>query len=107
MKQEQFLSVVDRDEAERRLREALGPLAPLGVEEVPLDAALGRVLAEDVASPADVPGFDRSNVDGWAVVAADTFGASEQAPRRLRRHAEAVVMGAVPAGAVEAGTAMA
>ncbi len=36
----------------------------------------------DVVSPVDVPSFDRSNVDGFAVVAEDTFGASEEAPRR-------------------------
>ena len=51
---------------------------PVAVEIVPLDAALGRVLAADVVSPVDVPSFDRSNVDGFAVVAEDTFGASEE-----------------------------
>jgi putative molybdopterin biosynthesis protein len=55
----------------------------------------------------DVPGFDRANMDGFAVQAADTFGASEQEPRRLRRLPVAVEMGALPAGAVEAGAAMA
>jgi putative molybdopterin biosynthesis protein len=107
MKQEQFLSVVDRDEADRRFRAALAPIEPLGEERVPLDRALGRVLAADVASPVDVPGFDRSNVDGYAVQAADTFGAMEQAPRRLRRLAESVAMGSVPAAAVGPGEAMA
>jgi putative molybdopterin biosynthesis protein len=107
MKQEQFLTVLDRDEAEARFRAALGVLGPLGTEEVPLAAALGRVLGADVASPVDVPGFDRSNMDGWAVRAADTFGAAEGAPRRLRALAEAVGMGAVPRGEVVAGTAMA
>ena len=52
-----------------------------GSKRVPLDAALGRVLAADVVSPVDVPSFDRSNVDGFAVVAEDTFGASEEVPR--------------------------
>ncbi len=107
MKQEQFLSVVDRDEAERRFRAALGDLRPRRVEEIPLDQALGRVLAEDVASPVDVPGFDRSNVDGWAVQATDTFGASEQSPRRLRSLDESVGMGSVPKGVVTPGAAMA
>lgn len=107
MRQEQFLSVVDRDEADRRFRAALAPLAPLGAERVPLDRALGRVLAEDVASPVSVPGFDRSNVDGWAVQAAATFGAMEQAPARLRRLEEAVAMGSVPRAAVGPGEAMA
>ena len=55
---------------------------PRGTELVPLDAALGRVLADDVVSPVDVPSFDRSNVDGFAVVAEDTFGASEEVAAR-------------------------
>src|SRR4051812_27467367 len=107
MKQEQFLSVLDRDEAERRFRAALGDLRPRRAEEVPLDQALGRVLAADVVSLVDVPAFDRSNVDGWAVQASDTFGASEASPRRLRRVAESVGMGAVPRCTVEPGVAVA
>ena len=58
--------------------------AALGAEAVPLADALGRVLAEDVRAGVDVPGFDRSNMDGFAVRAADTFGATEEAPVRLR-----------------------
>src|SRR5688500_8124999 len=73
--QEQFLQVLDRDEAERRFRAAID-VSPRGIERVPLDSALGRVLAVDVTSPVDVPSFDRSNVDGFAVMAADTFGAA-------------------------------
>jgi putative molybdopterin biosynthesis protein len=107
MKQEQFLSVVDRDEAERRFHAALGALHPPRVESVPLEQAFGRVLGEDVVSRVDVPGFDRSNVDGWAVRAEDTYEASEASPRRLRRLAESVVMGSVPACAIEPLTAMA
>ena len=80
--QEQFLHVLDRDEAERRFRRAID-LTPRGAETVPLDAALGRVLAADVVSPVDVPSFDRSNVDGFAVISESTFGASEEAPRTL------------------------
>jgi len=107
MRQRQFLQTVERDEAERRFREALGALPELGSEVVPTDDALGRVLAADVQSPVDVPGFDRSNMDGWAVRAADTYGASEHQPRRLVPTAEAVVMGAIPAGEVKPGQAMA
>src|ERR1700722_14269945 len=77
--QEQFLQVLDRDEAERRFRAAID-LTPRQIERIPLDAALGRVLAAHVVSPVDVPSFDRSNVDGFAVVAEDTYGASEEAP---------------------------
>jgi putative molybdopterin biosynthesis protein len=104
--QEQFLEVVDRDEAERRFRDALN-LAPLGIERVALDAALGRVLAADVASPVDVPSFDRANVDGFAVIAADTFGASEELPRRLRVGAEVIHTGIVPATVIGRGEAVA
>src|SRR5215204_3805388 len=93
--QQQFLQVVDRDEAERRFRAALD-LTPRGVERVALDSALGRVLAADVISPVDVPSFDRSNVDGFAVVAEDTFGASEEVPRTIRLLEEHIETGAAP-----------
>ena len=104
--QEQFLQVLDRDEAERRFRAALD-LSPRGTERIPLEAALGRVLAADVVSPVDVPSFDRSNVDGFAVVAEDTFGASEEAPRVVRLGPEEIHTGIVPAAAVQSGTALA
>ena len=104
--QEQFLQVLDRDEAERRFRAAVDA-SPRRVEHVALDQALGRVLATDVVSPVDVPSFDRSNVDGFAVVAADTFGASEEVPRRVRLADEVIHTGIVPAAAVHPGHAVA
>jgi putative molybdopterin biosynthesis protein len=104
--QEQFLQVLDRDEAERRFRAALD-LTPRGRERLPLDAALGRVLAADVVSPVDVPSFDRSNVDGFAVVAEDTFGASEEHPRVVTLGGETIHTGVVPASAIRRGEAMA
>lgn len=55
-------------------------VSPLTPEEVPLLESLGRVLAEDIMSPADVPNFDRSAVDGYAVRAEDTYGASQSNP---------------------------
>ena len=58
-------------------------LAPLGTEQVALDRAFGRVLAEDVTSRIDVPGFDRATMDGYAVVAAGTEGASAYNAIRL------------------------
>ncbi len=82
MKQEQFLQVLPADEARRRWFDALGP-RPLAPEAVGLADALGRVLAEDVSAPGNVPAFDRSNVDGFAVRAKDTYGASEAEPVRL------------------------
>src|SRR5688572_5747868 len=104
--QEQFLQVLDRDEAERRFR-AVVDLTPRGVERIPLDTALGRVLADDVRSPVDVPSFDRSNVDGFAVVAEDTYGASEEVPRRVRLAPEVIHTGVVPSTTVRRGEAVA
>jgi putative molybdopterin biosynthesis protein len=104
MQQEQFLDVIDRDEAERRFHAVLD-LRPLPAEAVPLAGALGRVLAADVVAPLDVPGFDRSNVDGFAVRAEDTFGASDDHPITLRLNAETLVPGAAPKQAVAPGSA--
>ena len=75
-RQEQFLEVISRDEAAERFMRHLR-LEPVGVETVPLGCALGRVAATGAVSPVDEPGFDRSYVDGFAVRAADTYGASE------------------------------
>jgi putative molybdopterin biosynthesis protein len=104
MKQDQFLHVLDRDEAERRFHAVLD-LRPLEPEDVALGAALGRVLAGDVVAPLDVPGFDRSNMDGFAVRAEDTFGASEEQPRTLRLSGEVLAPGVMPRLTVTAATA--
>ena len=61
-------------------------------ERVSIENALGRVIAEDVFSSVDVPGFDRAAMDGFAVTAEDTFHADEQHPVKLR------VLGQVEAG---------
>jgi putative molybdopterin biosynthesis protein len=97
--QDQFLNVIDCDEAQRLFREAID-LLPLGGETVALDEALGRVLACDVLAEIDVPSFDRSNYDGYAVRAVDTYGAQEEKPRRLKLSGEVLATGIVPAGQV-------
>lgn len=102
--QEQFLDTVDRDTAERLWWEAVRPEA-LAAEIVPLAEALGRVLASDVFAEVDVPGFDRSNVDGYALRSADTLDASEDAPRQLTLSGQEIATGQVPSVAVTAGTA--
>ncbi|MGE4650978.1 MAG: gephyrin-like molybdotransferase Glp, partial [Myxococcota bacterium] len=104
MKQQQFLEVLDRDEAERRWRAVLD-IAPLAAESIPLEEALGRVLADDVAAEVDVPGFDRSNMDGFALRAEDTYGATEDAPLRLRLNNESIPTGVIPGQEVLPGTA--
>lgn len=105
VEQQQFLQVLDRDEAERRFRAAVD-CTPRGSEIVPLEAALGRVLAADVVAPVDVPSFDRSNVDGFAVVAEDTFGASEEAPCTVLLEQESIHTGVVPTTTIHPGRAV-
>ena len=102
--QDQFLEVIDRDTAMQRFVSHLR-LEPLGLEHVLLTAALGRVLAEDVLSAVDVPAFDRSNVDGFAVQAADTFGAMDETTRRLRLNDEVLSPGIAPQHVIESRTA--
>lgn len=97
--QTQFLDVVTRDEATARFRAHLA-LAPLGHETVALRQALHRVLARDVVADIDVPGFDRSNVDGFAIVASDSFGAMEERPRSATLNDEVLAPGVVPQTAV-------
>jgi putative molybdopterin biosynthesis protein len=104
MNQDQFLDVIDRDEAEQRFRAVLD-LRPLEAEEVALQDALNRVLAEDVIAPLDVPSFDRANVDGFAVRAEDTFGASDLQPVTVRVNAEVLPTGVEPRESVLPGTA--
>jgi len=60
----------------------------IGTQSIPLSVALGRVLAERVAADADLPAFCRSAVDGFAVRAEDTFGASAAIPALLRQAGE-------------------
>lgn len=83
----------DRHEAgfKRRTRVAearatlLDSAEPHGrTETVPLADADGRVLAEPIDAPAPVPGYDRAAMDGYAVRAEDTFGASDRSPAVLR-----------------------
>src|SRR5262245_53662263 len=60
-----------------------GHLGPLAGESVPIQEAAGRVLADEVASAVDVPGFDRATMDGYAVVADSTEGAAAYSPLPL------------------------
>ena len=82
MRQEQFLNVINVDEAHRRLNAEV-PLEQLDPEWVGIDSILGRTSAEDIVSAVNVPSFDRSNFDGFAVRADDTRGADESRPVTL------------------------
>jgi molybdopterin molybdotransferase len=89
------------DSAQRRLLDHVGVLAP---ETVGVETALGRILAEAISSRSDLPGFDNSAMDGYAVRAADIAQATPKAPVSLPVAGESRA-GAVP-GAHVAGTAM-
>ena len=105
-RQEQFLEVVSAEEARRRFESRLD-LSPLSAETVILGEALGRALARDVVAPIDVPPFDRANVDGFALRAADTVGAADGAPKMFALNAEVLACGRAPKLTVAPGTATA
>jgi molybdopterin molybdotransferase len=86
-------------EAARRILAALTRQPPL---RVPLDDALGSVLAEDVISPLDLPAHTNSAMDGYAARADDVRGAAPEAPRRLRV-IESIPAGRFPAKTIGAG----
>src|SRR5262249_61905414 len=79
------------DEALARI---LAAIPVLGAETVPLHGALDRVLAEPVVATRDLPPWDNSSMDGYALRSADTVGATSARPARLRR------LGEIQAGAV-------
>jgi len=98
-----FRRLLTFEEAKRVIQQNF-EAKPLGVEEIPLLEACNHVLAEDVISPLDVPPFNRSTVDGYAVKAEDTFGADENSPVKLRL-CGTVSVGEMPKIKVERGTA--
>ncbi|WFU39509.1 molybdopterin biosynthesis protein [Bradyrhizobium sp. CB82] len=104
--QEQFLKILSREEALARFEAALFPRA-LPSEMRALAATLGSALAEDIFAPIDVPPFDRSNVDGFAVRSADLAPASEASPVRLALNGEIIACGTAPVLQVASGTATA
>ncbi len=77
---------------------------PVSVEAVSLSRANGRILGRDITAEENLPGFDRATMDGFAVRAASTFGASEGNPVYLER-AQAVTMGRAPTFALGTGKA--
>jgi putative molybdopterin biosynthesis protein len=93
--QRQFLDTVSAEQATSLFHRHL-ELAPLGIETVSLADARSRVAAQDIVSAVDVPGFDRTNVDGFAVRSADTVGAREDNPAMLSLNDEVVTPGAIP-----------
>jgi molybdenum cofactor synthesis domain-containing protein len=76
-----FRKLLTLEEAQKAISSM--KLTVLRTEEAPLLTAHNRILAADVSSSLDIPPFDRSTVDGYAVKAADTFGAEENQPVQL------------------------
>ncbi len=85
-----FKKLLSLDDAMQMIEESAS-LKPLEAETVLLTKAVGRVLAEDLISPIEVPPFDRSTVDGYAVIDEDTFQAEENKPVKLQLTGKAEV----------------
>ena len=78
-----FRTLISLEEANSRLLEFFEP-KPVREESVTIEGSLGRVLSEDLVSDIDVPGFDRAAMDGYAIIAEDTWGADESVPKLFR-----------------------
>ncbi|MEM3642001.1 MAG: molybdopterin-binding protein [Candidatus Bathyarchaeia archaeon] len=98
-----FRSLLSFEEAKQVIQRHF-EAKPLGIEDIPLLEACTRVLAEDVSAPLDIPPFNRSIVDGYAVKAEDTFGADENRPVKMKL-CGIVNVGEMPKIKVERGTA--
>ena len=95
----------------KTLAEAINSLKPYvlsfyqRVETIPLADSLGRILSQDIPSNCAVPHFRKSTMDGMAVRATDTFGASESMPALIQCYGE-VRMGEAPTEALRQGTGL-
>ncbi|MCK4970903.1 MAG: molybdenum cofactor biosynthesis protein [Thermoplasmata archaeon] len=98
-----FRTLVSLEEALERVLSRVGPVDR--TETIPIDEALDRVLAKDIKATMDVPGFERSAMDGYAVRAEDTYGATDMEPLMLRP-VGTVHAGEVPSGTVGEGECM-
>lgn len=102
--QEQFLTILSRDDALAKFEAALFP-RELPRQDCAIADALGLALARDVVALVDVPPFDRSNVDGFAVRSADLVAASESAAVTLSLNGESIACGTAPNLSVVSGRA--
>jgi molybdenum cofactor synthesis domain-containing protein len=102
--QDQFLTILSREDALARFEAAIFP-REIPSERRRLSDALGCALAADIVAPIDVPPFDRSNVDGFAIRSADLASAGEATPTRLMLNDEVIACGTAPTRPVLSGTA--
>jgi putative molybdopterin biosynthesis protein len=98
-----FRRLITFNEA-RALIDAYAKSEPVGVEELSLIDAYERILAEDVPASLDIPPFDRSTVDGYALRAEDTYGAEENRGVKLKI-VGAVAVGELPRAVISKGEA--
>lgn len=98
-----MLNVVTAEKAIEILKDEFS--YTVGTEAVSVYEASGRVIAVDVVSAESIPPFDRSTVDGYAVIARDTFGAGENMPAMLDIKGE-ILMGQSPDGGISRGECM-
>ncbi len=103
MNRKEFFTVTTPEEARRVLLESLQPLRDS--EVLPTERSAGRVLAREVVAPGPMPAFPRSTMDGYAVRAADTFGASPSLPAYLQVVGE-ILMGSPATRALGGGEAI-
>jgi len=100
-----FHKLLTVEEAIKGVEPAIGGIKPLGIEIVPLERALGRVLAENIYAMIDLPPFDRSEVDGYAVDSRSVFEADEDRPIELKIVGTSIV-GKMPSVEVNLGEAV-
>ena len=96
-----MFKVISLSEAKNLLQSQFGHLR-VAVETVALNDAVGRFLAEDIESDEYVPTFDRSTVDGFAVISRDLRGCSDSIPAILQRTGESL-MGVMPTQTLQSG----
>ena len=77
-----FRLLISREEAVKTVLDVVKPINQ--TELIPIERAVNRVLAEDLVANMDVPSFDRAAMDGYAVKAEDTYGASDFNPKTLK-----------------------
>src|SRR5512139_1342889 len=92
-------TVLTPERALRRILASASDVTPLPCERTPLSGALGRALAEDLRSTADLPSFDASTMDGYALRAADARAPGTRLPVAFEVSAGAAPRGSLPAAA--------
>ena len=95
MKQKEFHNLLSVDEAKKRFYSNIFK-NPKGTEKINIDDSIGRILSTDITAKQDVPPFARSQRDGYAVIASDTFQADEENPVKLKLMSENISAGNSP-----------